>query len=120
MGLFLGLHILLQRLAQERRLSDCFRPSPTTRLKLEPQFLSSLAEPLNSTATTIIVEANPRLCTMDEDRRILKIQNELVTYETFYLRLPPLAFLNCTAELSHIPESHEEASRLGLLDVIRA
>jgi len=54
---------------------------------------------------------------MDEDRRILKIQNELVTYETF-TATPPYQFLNCTrGALNTIPESHEEASRLGLLDV---
>ena len=90
-------------------------PKPDPRLNLSRTF--TLAEPLNSTATTIIVEENPRLCTMDEHRRILKIQNELISYETF-TKAPPYQFLNCTrGALNTTPGSHEEASRVGLLDV---
>ncbi len=111
-GIIPGLHIFY---TMANKNDAYLTPKPDPRLNLSRNF--TLAEPLNSTATTIIVEENPRLCTMDEDRRILKIQNELVTYETF-TATPPYQFLNCTrGALNTIPESHEEASRLGLLDV---
>jgi hypothetical protein len=90
-------------------------PKPDPRLGLSRTF--TLAEPLNSAATTITVEENPRLCTMDRDRRILKIRNELATYGAFTSR-PPYQFLRCTRGALHTtPESHEAGSRVGLLDV---
>jgi hypothetical protein len=76
-----------------------------------------LAEPLSSTATTITVEENPRLCTKEKERRILKILNELIFYESLTSN-PPYHFLNCTrGALNTTPESHEIGSTVGLLDV---
>ena len=111
-GIIPGIHIHYNKC---HKTDAYLTPKPDPRLNLSHTF--TLAEHLNSTVTTIIVEENPRLCTMDEDRRILKIQNELVTYETF-TATPPYQFLNCTrGALNTNPGSHEEGTRVGLLDV---
>lgn len=90
-------------------------PKPDARLNLVESF--SLAESINESATVIPVEENPRRCTLDDERRILKIQNELVTYER-YTTEPPYRFENCTrGALGTQTSPHEISSRVGLLDV---
>jgi hypothetical protein len=90
-------------------------PKPDPRLNLVENF--SLAESINEAATVISVEENPRRCTLDDERRILKIQNELVTYER-YTTEPPYQFENCKrGALGTHASSHERSSRVGLLDV---
>ena len=111
-GIIPGIHIHYNKC---HKTDAYLTPKPDPRLNLSRTF--TLATPLNSTATTIIVEENPRLCTTDESRRILKIQNELVTYETF-TPSSPYQFLNCTrGALNTISGSHEQGSQVGLLDV---
>jgi hypothetical protein len=54
---------------------------------------------------------------MDNERRILKIQNELATYDR-YTTSPPYQFLGCKrGALNTHAGPHEEGSRVGLLDV---
>ena len=111
-GIIPGIHIHYNKC---HKTDAYLTPKPDPRLNLSRAF--TLAQPLNSTSTTIIVEENPRLCTTDEDRRILKIQNELVTYETF-TSTPPYQFLYCArGALNTTPASYEAGCRVGLLDV---
>jgi hypothetical protein len=111
-GIIPGIHIHYNKCHK----TDAYvTPKPDPRLNLSGTF--TLAEPLDSAATTIVVEENPRLCTMDKNRRILKMQSELVTYEAFTTS-PPYQFLRCTrGALNTKPGSYEAGSRVGLLDV---
>jgi hypothetical protein len=111
-GMIPGIHLHYNKCHKE----DVYvTPRPDPRLNLRQTF--TLAEPLDATSTTITVEENPRLCTMDNERRILKIQNELVSYER-YTPSPPYQFLDCKrGALNTTAGPHEEGSLLGLLDV---
>ena len=111
-GLIPGIHLHYNKCHKE----DAYvTPRPDPRLNLRETF--TLAEPLDASATTITVEENPRLCTLDEGRRILKIQNELVSYER-YTPSPPYQFLDCQrGALGTTAGPHEPGTILGVLDV---
>jgi hypothetical protein len=111
-GLIPGIHLHYNKCHKE----DAYvTPRPDPRLNLREKF--TLAEPLDAAATTITVEENPRLATLDEERRILKIQNELVSYER-YTASPPYQFLDCRrGALATTPGPHEAGTILGVLDV---
>jgi hypothetical protein len=111
-GILPGIHIHYNKTHKQ----DAYvTPKPDPRLNLVESF--SLAESINASATVIPVEENPRLCTLDDERRILKIQNELVTYER-YTSSPPYRFEGCKrGALGTQAFSHEMSSRVGLLDV---
>jgi hypothetical protein len=111
-GILPGIHIHYNKTHKQ----DAYvTPNPDPRLNLVESF--SLAESINASATVIPVEENPRLCTLDDERRILKIQNELVTYER-YTSSPPYQFEECKrGALGTQAFSHEMGSRVGLLDV---
>lgn len=90
-------------------------PQPDPRLNLVESF--TLSESIDAQAETISVEEDPRLCTLDEDRRILKIDNELVAYESYTLE-PPYRFENCKrGALGTQAASHQIGARAGVLDV---
>jgi hypothetical protein len=90
-------------------------PQPDLRLNLVENF--TLSETIDAAVDTISVEEDPRLCTLDDERRILRIQNELVTYES-YTADPPYRFENCKrGALGTQAASHETGSCAGLLDV---
>lgn len=111
-GILPGIHIHYNKTHKQ----DAYvTPKPDPRLNLVESF--TLAESLNTSATVIPVEENPRLCTLDDERRILKIQNELVSYER-YTSSPPYQFEGCKrGALGTQAYSHEMSSRVGLLDV---
>jgi hypothetical protein len=111
-GILPGIHIHYNKTHKQ----DAYvTPKPDPRLNLVESF--SLAESIDQSATVIPVEENPRLCTLDDERRILKIQNELVTYER-YTTESPYRFENCKrGALGTQAASHEMSSRVGLLDV---
>ncbi len=111
-GILPGVHIHYNKAHKQ----DAYvTPKPDPRLNLVESF--SLAESIDAAATAIPVEENPRLCTLDDERRILRIQNELVTYER-YTTTPPYQFENCKrGALGTQASSHEISSRVGLLDV---
>jgi len=111
-GILPGIHIHYNKTHKH----DAYvTPKPDPRLNLVESF--SLAESINASATVIPIEENPRLCTLDDERRILKIQNELVTYEG-YTSSPPYRFEGCKrGALGTQAISHEMSSRVGLLDV---
>lgn len=111
-GILPGIHIHYNKTHKQ----DAYvTPRPDPRLNLVESF--ALAESIDSATTTIPVEENPRLCTLDDERRILTIQNELVTYER-YTTNPPYRFEHCRrGALGTQAAAHELGSRVGLLDV---
>ena len=50
-----------------------------------------LSEPLDDSSTIITIEGNPEGVRMEKGRRLLQIDNELVTYEN-YTTEPPYQF----------------------------
>ena len=111
-GILPGIHIHYNKTHKQ---DEYVTPNPDPRLNLSQSL--TLAQSVNAEATEIPVEENPRLCTLDDERRILKIQNELVTYER-YTTKPPFQFEGCQrGALGTRPSPHELSSRVGLLDV---
>jgi hypothetical protein len=111
-GILPGIHIHYNKVHKQ----DAYvTPKPDPRLNLVENL--TLSAELDAAATVIPVEENPRQCTLDNERRILKIQNELVTYER-YTTKPPYQFENCgRGALGTQASTHEMSSRVGLLDV---
>ena len=111
-GIVPGIHIHYNKTHKQ----DAYvTPKPDPRLNLVENF--TLAEDVDESATTIRIEENPRRCTLEDERRILRIQNELITYER-YTTDPPYQFKNCSrGALGTQASSHERSSRVGLLDV---
>jgi hypothetical protein len=111
-GITPGIHIHYNKTDKE----DAYvTPRPDPRLNLAANF--TLREPLDGSSATIDVEENPRQCTLDDARRILKIQNELISYER-YTTSPPYQFLGCKrGALGSQASSYAVGSRVGLLDV---
>ena len=65
----------------------------------------------------IPVEENPEGCTLENERRFLKIGNELITYEQ-YTTTPPYRFTGCKrGALSTKIYDFEKGFKFGLLDV---
>jgi hypothetical protein len=90
-------------------------PKPDPRLNLLHSF--TLSKPLDATSTVIPIEESPRLCTMDDGKRLLKIQNEIVSYKQ-YSTNPPYQFEGCErGALGTQASAHEMSSRVGLLDM---
>lgn len=90
-------------------------PVPDARLNLSEIF--TLKEPLEENATEVVVEENPRNCTMENGRRILKIGNELIEY-TEYTTSAPYKFIGCKrGALRTTPQKSEKGTKFGLLDV---
>lgn len=111
-GILPGIHIHYNKAHKQ----DAYvTPRPDPRLNLVESF--SLSRSIDAAATIIPIEENPRLCTLDDERRILKIQNELVTYERYTTTLP-YQFEDCKrGALGTQASPHEMSSRVGLLDV---
>ncbi len=111
-GIIPGIHIHYNKADKG---DEYVTPVPDPRLNIRNSF--TLREALNSTSNTISIEENPRQCTLDKDRRILKIQNELIAYEN-YTTTAPYQFLNCErGALGTQPSSYAVGCRVGLLDV---
>ncbi|MCD4711165.1 MAG: alpha/beta hydrolase fold domain-containing protein [Bacteroidales bacterium] len=111
-GIIPGFHIHYSKAQKD----DLYvSPKPDNRLNLRRIF--TLAAPLDEKSTTITVEESPEGCTMEDNRRFLKIGYELITYET-YTTTPPYQFSGCKrGELNTLPESREAGYLFGLLDV---
>jgi len=111
-GILPGIHIHYNKAHKQ----DAYvSPTPDPRLNLSGSF--TLSENIDAAATSIPVEENPRRCTLDDQRRILKIQNELITYER-YTTTPPYRFENCQrGALGTQAAAYEISTRVGLLDV---
>lgn len=90
-------------------------PVPDYRLNLSRTF--TLAASLDQKSDTVVVEENPEGCTLDNDRRILKIGNELIEYDG-YTANRPYRFTGCKrGVLNTHPSKYGQGFRFGLLDV---
>jgi hypothetical protein len=111
-GMIPGIHIHYNKAHRE---DEYVTPRPDQRLNVRETF--TLAASIDAKATEITVESNPRLCTLDDERRILKIQNELITYKSFSTR-SPYRFLGCErGALNTRSAAYEIGSSIGVLDV---
>ena len=111
-GILPGIHIHYNKTHKQ---DEYVTPNPDPRLNLSQSL--TLARNIDAESKEIPVEEDPRLCTFDAERRILKIQNELVSYER-YTTTRPFQFEGCQrGALGTKPSSHELSSRVGLLDV---
>lgn len=111
-GMVAGLHFYYNKAMKH----DAYvSPVPDPRLNLAKIF--TLAEPVDDYTRTVHVEENPEGCIMSDGRRILKIGDELIEYETFTTS-PPYQFTGCKrAILNTRVTSHEKGLKMGLLDV---
>ncbi len=90
-------------------------PVPDYRLNLSRAF--TLASPLDKESTTVVVEEDPSGCTLDDERRILKIGTELIEY-TGYTSERPYQFTGCKRGiLNTVSSEYGQGFRFGLLDV---
>ncbi len=111
-GMVAGAHFWYNK-AQKKDLY--VTPVPDYRLNLSHMF--TLASPLNKESTTIVVEESSRGCTMDDNRRILKIGNELIEYSGYTIERP-YQFTGCLrGAFNTCPLEYGQGFRLGLLDV---
>lgn len=111
-GMVAGFHIHYNKAAK----NDLYvSPVPDSRLNLVRIF--TLSDSIDTKSTIIYVEENPEGCTLEDERRFLKIGNELVTY-TNYTKEPPYAFTGCKrGELGSSVNPIEKGFKFGLLDV---
>jgi hypothetical protein len=107
-----GFHILYTM----ANIDDAYvsgRPDP--RLNVLRSF--TLAEDIDAGATVIPVEENPRLCTMEDGKRLVRIQNELIEYQRFTTK-PPYRFEGCQrGTLGTQVGPHQMSTQVGLLDM---
>jgi hypothetical protein len=90
-------------------------PVPDSRLNLVRIF--TLRESIDKRSTVISVEENPEGCTLENERRFLKLGNELITFEQ-YTTIPPYQFVGCKrGAISTKPYEFEKGFKFGLLDV---
>ena len=111
-GMLPGLHIHYNKTS----VTDKYvTPVPDSRLNLRRVF--NLRKNLRKNATEIEIEENPYGCTLENGRRILKIENELISYEK-YTTEPPYKFINCKRGIYNTkPANYNKGRLFGLLDV---
>jgi len=77
----------------------------------------TLAAPLDKAGPVIPVAENPFGATLDDERRLLRIGSELVTYEGF-TTTPPYQFTGCRrAQFATQAAAYDAGIMFGLLDV---
>lgn len=90
-------------------------PVPDRRLNLRRIF--TLSAPLGKTDTTVYVDQNPQDVTMDDNRRILRLGTEFISYKG-YTTTPPYMFTGCQRGYYQTTVNAQPAGFLfGLLDV---
>ena len=111
-GITPGVHFLHSHIGRE---SKYVTPIPDHRLNLLKIF--TLSESLGKNDTTVFVEQNPSNSTMAENRRVLKIGTELISYKG-YTTSPPYKFTGCVRGIDNtIVNAQPEGYMFGLLDV---
>jgi hypothetical protein len=111
-GILPGFHFLHSHIGRD---SKYVTPIPDHRLNLLKIF--TLAAPLSTTDTTIRVEQNPANITMADNRRVLKIGTELISYKN-YTTTRPYLFTGCVRGIDETTVNAQPAGYLfGLLDV---
>ncbi len=110
-GLKIGLHLHYSKVD---RTDAYVTPVPDDRLHTARSF--TLAADLSAEADTVRVRESVAGCTLDQDRRILKIGKELIEYQS-YSEQEPFLFTGCRrGHLGTKAVSHAVASRCHLLD----
>jgi hypothetical protein len=111
-GMIPGFHFLHSHIGRDSRY---ITPVPDHRLNLLKTF--TLAAPLGKTDSTICVEENPEGITMTDDRRVLKIGTELISYRN-YSTTRPFTFNGCRRGIDKTTVNAQPAGYIfGLLDV---
>lgn len=111
-GMIAGLHFHYNKATKNDPYVEA---NPDARLNLTK--ILTLKEPLNASATTITVDENPRGAPMEDERRFLKIGDELIAYESC-TNEPPYQFLGCQrGQLKTQPVAHAAGLKMGVLDV---
>jgi len=111
-GLALGLHIHYNK---AHKTDPYVTPVPDDRLHKERRF--TLASAVDEKADVIAVKENPKGCTLDRGRRILKVGKELISY-TEYTVEPPYRFTGCRrGALKTTCSAHAAGEEVALLDV---
>jgi hypothetical protein len=111
-GIIPGFHIHFNKATRNDKYVT---PVPDARLNLTEIF--TLSQPIDEASTEIYVEESPHNCTMERNRRILKINTELIEYEGFTVTRP-YKFTGCKrGHLNSTPRSAEKGAKFGLLDV---
>lgn len=111
-GIVPGIHFLHTHIGRDSRY---ITPIPDHRLNLSRIF--TLARPLGKTDTTIYVEQNPADSEMADNRRVLKVGTELISYEN-YTTTPPYQFTGCVRGIDKTTlNAQPEGYMFGLLDV---
>lgn len=111
-GMVPGFHFLHSHIGRDSRY---ITPVPDYRLNLLKMF--TLAAPMSKTDTTICVEENPANITMTDNRRVLKIGTELVSYKN-YTTSRPYKFNGCVRGIDETTVNSQPAGFIfGLLDV---
>jgi hypothetical protein len=111
-GMVPGFHFLHTHIGISSRYVT---PIPDPRLNLRRIF--TLARPVGKTDTIIYVEQNPQDAMMADNRRILKLGTELISYKN-YTTTPPYMFTGCERGFYKTTVNEQPAGYLfGLLDV---
>lgn len=111
-GMIVGIHIHYNK----AQIDDKYvSPVPDPRLNIRRYF--TLAQDLRKKADVVYVEENPAGSTMEDGRRVLKIGNELVSYEQ-YTTSYPYQFTGIKRGILNTKiVKREKGDLLGLLDV---
>jgi hypothetical protein len=111
-GMVPGFHFLHSHIGRDSRY---ITPIPDYRLNLLKIF--TLSAPLGKNDSTIYVEENPSGITMTDDRRVLKIGTELVSYKNYTITRP-YKFSGCVRGIDKTTVNSQPAGyMIGLLDV---
>jgi len=111
-GMIVGIHIHYNK----AQINDEYvSPVPDSRLNLRRYF--TLAKDLSKVSDVVWVEENPAGCTLEDGRRVLKIGNELVSYE-HYTTTYPYQFTGIKRGILNTQiVKREKGDLFGLLDV---
>ncbi|MHB8901644.1 MAG: hypothetical protein ACYC6Y_23060, partial [Thermoguttaceae bacterium] len=111
-GLKTGLHI---HYSKAHKSDPYVTPVPDSRLHHIRRF--TLSEDVDAETDTLPIDEDPVGCTLDDDRRLVQVGNELVAYKS-YRAESPFAFLGCgRGQLGTLALAHRRGDRVGLLDV---
>lgn len=111
-GLIPGFHIHYNKVTKD---DPYVSPNPDHRLNLIRKF--TLSAPLDENSTVVNVEENPLGCTLEDGRRLLKIGNEIIEYES-YTTERPFQFRGCKrGTINTKPSSFGTGLIFGLLDI---
>lgn len=111
-GLTVGLHLHFNK---AHKSDPYVTPVPDDRLHIVQHF--TLSAPVDDRATALSVNENPKGCTLDSERRLLKVGKEIVEYTDFKTE-QPFEFRGCKrGALGTRITAHAAGNKLGLLDV---